>query len=90
MDEKQLLEEARRRYPAGTKYFPVHLGPARDRICTVYDPERFYLTDSAIQESSGDMTKNGHDFSEIIYYKEQWAVISEVAQLPKLELYQIF
>jgi len=73
--KESLLEEARRRYPKGTKYYPAHLSGDGNSICTVGDPDNFILLAGDILESLGNKEKNGHSYTERIYYNGKWAKI---------------
>lgn len=55
--KESLLEEARRRYPKGTKYYPAHLSGDGNSICTVGDPDNFILLAGDILESLGNKEK---------------------------------
>jgi hypothetical protein len=80
--KEQLLEEAKRRFPPGTKFYPAHLHPYKDGICTVTKEQVPHFEsgkDDVIQFSTGDRYKNGHAYSEVIYVKGRWAEIVEPA-----------
>lgn len=78
IDPVFLLEEAKRRYPVGTKYYPAHLTSQRTQHCTVSNPANFTVMHGRhglyISESSGNLSKNGHTLSEIIFDEFTWAV----------------
>lgn len=78
IDPVFLLEEAKRRYPVGTKYYPAHLASQRTHHCTVSNPATFNVAQGRrglyISESTGNLSKNGHNLSEIIFDDFTWAV----------------
>jgi hypothetical protein len=75
--EETLLEEARRRYPKGTKYHVAHIEAKERTIATVSDPSKFWVLDSNIYESDGNFYKNGHNLSEVIHHNGKWGTIVE-------------
>jgi hypothetical protein len=87
------LEEAKRRFPVGTKFNPAHLSCSEEIICTVTKDDIFHVSADAIQLSMGNEKKNGHSYIELIYdYRHGWANIIGAPQ-PKEEVinnYQIY
>lgn len=70
-----LLNEARERYPPGTKYIAAH---TEDQICYVSDISSFRIISGYIIESTGNSDKNGHSYSEVLYSEGKgWAKIVE-------------
>lgn len=83
-----LLEQARLRYPAGTRYKTAHT----KKECTVSNPDKFYMDggDNMIKESHGDFKKNGHNHTELVYYHGHWAEIISVPKESNYEEYSIY
>jgi len=74
---ESLLEEAKRRYPVGTKYHIAHLSADGKTTAIVRNPNAFFLHDGNVYESHGNYGANGHSYSEILYHRnnEKWAEI---------------
>lgn len=70
--QEALLEEAKRRYPIGTKFKPAHT-PTTTDIYTVDSEPRFWT-------SGGDIIvgiKEKEDITPLLYYTKKWAIITE-------------
>jgi len=74
---ESLLEEAKRRYPVGTKYHIAHLSADGKTTAIVRNPNAFFLHDGNVYESHGNYGANGHSYDEILYHRnnEKWAEI---------------
>lgn len=67
-----LLNEARERYPPGTRYIAAHTD---DAICEVSNISNFRIVSDYIIESTGNYDKNGHDHCEVLYSEKRgWAI----------------
>lgn len=81
--ENPLIEEAKKRYPPGTKFQPAHLKGRPTETCVIGLHENFQFNGDEIYISHGNQDKNGHNYSEIIYHEGNWA---EIIEEPKEEL----
>jgi hypothetical protein len=90
MGNRQLIEEARRRYPIGTKFYPAHISDARyEKIYCIVVNDRFTFEggDIIALTDSGDhfMVSCEHDYdghgntalNRIVYHHGKWAEIVE-------------
>ena len=89
---EELLEEARRRYPVRTRFIPRHLTiQDKEDACIVAegDLEKLIISDngSLIYLSGGNYAKNGHSYTESLYYKDNWATIISTPSSPTIQLY---
>lgn len=71
---KDLLEEAKRRYPIGTKFYTAHIDK-ENYLCTVSDFNYLKMIKDHIVLSYGNTKKNGHPYAEVLWYKGRWAEI---------------
>lgn len=80
-----LLEEAKRRYPVGTKFYPAHLSGEieEDVYCIITDDTEFkfigdsiYATVNGNTYFSADQTKYGNtSYNRCLYNNKKWAEI---------------
>jgi hypothetical protein len=85
--KSELIEEAKRRYPIGTKFYPAHLNQKEYCIITNNNFQVYYgnninvcaLTESGKQfASSSDIEyTNGNSYNRNVYYDDKWADIAE-------------
>ena len=83
--ENPLIEEAKKRYPPGTKFQPAHIsGITLSELCIVGPNETFYLLLNTIYLSHGNQEKNGHNYSEFVYHDGSWAeIVTDLKEEPK-------
>ena len=71
-----------KKYPPGTVFVPAHL-TAKNAACTVGPNERYIFDARSAGLSSGNNKKNGHGYSEHLYYEGKFAkVITEAEVKP--------
>jgi len=79
MSDRELLEEAERRYPVGCKFIIAHASNFSDgKTLTVtrLPGEKFKWSGSNfILLSNSNTAKNGHSYNEACYYDGKWAEI---------------
>ena len=92
MNNQQLLEEAKRRYPIGTKFYPAHSRDAKEynKYCIVvnedfiinYDGDIVALTNLGgeyiISDCEGFSDCGNTTYSRIVYNEGNWAEIIEL------------
>lgn len=79
MTKEELLEEAIRRYPVGTKYIPKHVDPT-DRIATIPEnPDIRWCKDGRYIEC-GNISESY--YTSLLYSEEWggWSTITEQAE----------
>lgn len=81
---EELLEEAKRRYPIGTKFIPAHL-LGKESACEVYDYKGLSFQDTSnpvnIELYSFD-DRNKNSYTGMLMYLGKWA---EIISSPKVE-----
>ncbi len=75
MTKEQLLEEAKRRYPIGTEFIPVHVNSGLNRITT---HETQCINDTEITFRQGTYIKEEWCFC--VYKDGRWAIITKSVQ----------
>lgn len=86
MTPEQLIEEAKRRYPVGTKFSPAHVARHDVSYCIITKDSTFDYQSGYITAKAGlDSHKNGTPqkpteygttwYNRIVYYNEKWADI---------------
>lgn len=82
-EKDDLLEEAKRRYPIGTKFIPAHIAESKNYICEVYDYNTIEIGYDYVDLYTLD-ARNGHSFTGRICHKGKWAeIIHEHSEIPK-------
>ncbi len=84
---EDLLSEAKRRYPVGSKFYPAHIDKAANYTCiiTEEDIDKIHFEEKDIYISYGNIIKNGHSISEVLYAKGKWAEIVEKTEEAQLK-----
>ena len=90
-----LIEEAKKRYPVGTKFYPVHMAQKRE-YCIITDDTVFVKPSDIIYSeinglvfnSNGDPKYGATTFNRTVYYKGKWAdiVVEESTQCEEVNL----
>jgi hypothetical protein len=87
-NKEELIEEAKRRYPIGTKFYPAHL---KSETYCVVTTNNFEIIDYSNNISVAALTESGEEFassydieyshggifSRLVYYEGKWANIVE-------------
>lgn len=91
------LEEARRRFPIGTKFNPAHMACIDDisivtnsNFVENEDGNIFSMTDEGDFSADFDESKYGnHDYCRVIYYTHTGKV-ADILELPKPIIYEVW
>ena len=83
LSEDSLIEEAKKRYPVGTKFYPAHTGKGSNEYCIVTDDSVFIGDNNMIYSkingfiwSSDKDPKYGNTgYNRLIYQRGEWADI---------------
>jgi len=76
LTKEKLLEEAKRRYPVGTKFYPAHLTINKDKITIVKD-ELIWAENNTIIKTNRSIIGG---WTGVVYHKGTWA---EIISLPE-------
>lgn len=88
-EKDDLLEEAKRRYPIGTKFIPAHVPEAKNHICEVYDYNTIEIHGNCVDLYSSD-DRNGHSFTGRICHNGKWAeIVSKPEPLSAFKVGQV-
>lgn len=83
--QEELLLEAKRRFPVGTKYYPAHLyntNPEPDANFIVGQDQSFKLNHHSLNvdlynpdKSYYSRDRNGHAYNQVLFHQGEWAKI---------------
>ncbi len=94
-EEHPLIIAAKKRYPVGTKYYPVHMGNGnveKEAQFYVSKDQKFVLRgeDVYLENPDGetwDMKRNGLSYNQIIFHEGKWAKILTEDIKPSIKYY---
>jgi len=91
-EEIEIIKEAKKRYPIGTKFRPPHLNSSKV-ICIVvnhdfvFSGDKLYVYDNIGNYGSSDKTSGDNSYSRCIFNHGKWA---EVIELPVSKMKELF
>ena len=73
-EKDDLLEEAKRRYPIGTKFIPAHIAEHKNYICEVYNYNTIEINGNCVDLYSSD-DRNNNTITGRVCHNGKWAEI---------------
>jgi len=92
MTKDEIIKEAKRRYPIGTKFRPAHLSTGKVTCIVVnhdfvFSGDYLYVYDNIGNYGSSDKTSGNNSYSRSIFNRGKWA---EVIELPVSKMKELF